>query len=97
MVFPGETVTVAGLDFTFEDPVEYPGLRIKRTPPVVNGLLFGAFALMVVGLWFCFFQTPAIVAVREEGYTLAGPKREGMEMELAALLESEKKSEEILC
>ena len=97
MVFPGETVSVAGLDFTFEEPVEYPGLRIKRTPAVVTALLFAAFALMVVGLWFCFFQTPAIVAVREEGYTVAGPKPQGMELELAALLQNRGKKEEEKC
>ena len=97
MVFPGETVSVAGLDFTFEDPVEYPGLRIKRTPAVVNTLLFAAFALMVVGLWFCFFQTPAIVVVREAGYTVAGPKPQGLEMELAALLEEKQRKEEPVC
>ena len=97
MVFPGETVSVAGLTFTFEDPVEYPGLRIKRTPAAVNALLFAAFGLMVAGLWFCFFQTPAIVAVREEGYTVAGPKPQGMELELAALLESEQRKEETVC
>ena len=89
MVFPGETVTVAGLDFTFEDPVEYPGLRIKQTPTVVNALLFAAFGLMIVGLWFAFFQTPAIVVVRKEGYTVAGPKPRGLELELEAILASE--------
>ena len=97
MVFPGETVSVGGLDFTFGEPVEYPGLRIKRTPPIVNGLLFAAFGLMILGLWFCFFQTPAIVAVREEGYTVAGPKPQGPEMELAALLNSEIRNEELTC
>ena len=97
MVFPGETLSLGGLDFTFEDPVEYPGLRIKRTPEAVNMLLFGAFGLMIVGLWFCFFQTPAIVAVREDGYTVAGPKPQGLEMELEALLESEIRNEETLC
>ena len=97
MVFPGETVSVGGLDFTFGDPVEYPGLRIKRTPPVVNALLFAAFALMVVGLWFCFFQVPAIVAVRENGYTVAGPKPQGLEMELAALTENQIRNEETQC
>lgn len=97
MVFPGETVSVAGLEFTFEDPVEYPGLRIKRTPETINALLFAAFGLMVVGLWFCFFQTPAIVTVREDGYTVAGPKPQGLEMELAALLENEEKKEVELC
>lgn len=94
MVFPGETVSVAGLDFTFGDPVEYPGLRIKVTPPIVNALLFAAFGLMIVGLWFAFFQTPAIVAVRKDGYTVAGPKPKGMELELAALLDKEIRNEE---
>jgi len=97
MVFPGETLSVGGVDFTFEDPVEYPGLRIKRTPEAVMMLLFAAFGLMVVGLWFCFFQTPAIVAVREEGYTVAGPKPQGLELELQVHLESDMRNEENLC
>jgi hypothetical protein len=97
MVFPGETLTVGGVEFTFEDPVEYPGLRIKKTPTIVNALLFAAFGLMVLGLWFCFFQTPAIVAVREEGYTVAGPKPQALQMELAALLESDMRKEEEKC
>ena len=97
MVFPGETLSVGGVDFTFEDPVEYPGLRIKQTPPIVNALLFTVFGLMILGLWFCFFQTPAIVAVREDGYTVAGPKPQAMELELAALLDSEIRKEEEQC
>lgn len=97
MVFPGETLSVGGVEFTFEEPVEYPGLRIKRTPEAVNTLLFAAFGLMIVGLWFCFFQTPAIVAVRKEGYTVAGPKPQGLELELAALFESDTRNEETQC
>ena len=97
MVFPGETLSVGGVEFTFEDPVEYPGLRIKRTPEAVNVMLFSAFGLMILGLWFCFFQTPAIVAVREEGYTVAGPKPQGLILELTSLLESEIRNEETLC
>lgn len=97
MVFPGETLSVGGVEFTFEDPVEYPGLRIKRTPEAVNVMLFSSFGLMILGLWFCFFQTPAIVAVREEGYTVAGPKPQGLILELTALLESEIRNEETLC
>ena len=97
MVFPGETLSVGGIDFTFEDPVEYPGLRIKRTPEAVNALLFAAFGLMVLGLWFCFFQTPSIVVVREEGYAVAGPKPQGLELELSALLETDMRNEETPC
>lgn len=97
MVFPGETLSVGGVEFTFENPVEYPGLRIKKTPEAVNTLLFAAFGLMILGLWLCFFQTPAIVAVRDEGYTVAGPKPQGLELELTALLESAIRNEETLC
>lgn len=97
LVFPGETLAVGGVEYTFEDPIEYPGLRIKKTPAIVNALLFAAFGLMVLGLWFCFFQTPAIVAVREDGYTVAGPKPQGLQMELSALLASDEKKEEDLC
>ena len=52
---------------------------------------------MVVGLWFCFFQTPAIVTVRDEGYTVGGPKPQGLMLELEAILESEIRNEETLC
>lgn len=97
LAFPGETVSVGDVEFTFEDPVEYPGLRIKKTPALVNGLLCTAFALMILGLWFCFFRPPAIVAVRKEGYAVGGPKPQGLELELAALLETEIKKEDESC
>ena len=96
MVFPGETLSVGGVEFTFEEPVEYPGLRIKRTPEAVNKLLFAAFGLMILGLWFCFFQTPAIVVVREDGYTVVGPKPQGLELELGAIFVSDIRNEESL-
>lgn len=98
MAFPGETVSVAGLEFTFEDPVEYPGLRIKRTPAAINALLCAAFVLMILGLWFCFFGSPAIVTVRADGCAIGGPKPQGLRMELAEILEDEtEKKEEIEC
>ena len=97
MAFPGETVSVSGVDFTFEEPVEYPGLRIKRTPTLVNALLCAAFVLMIGGLWLCFFQPPAVVAVRKEGYTAAGPKPQGLELELLAVLGSQSRKEETSC
>ena len=87
LAFPGETVTVGGLEYTFEAPVEYPGLRIKQTPVIVNILLCGAFCLMILGLWFCFFGSPALVTVRPDGCAIGGPKPQGTRMELAALLE----------
>ena len=64
---------------------------------MVNALLVAAFCLMILGLWFCFFQTPAIVTVREDGYAVAGPKPQALELELAALLESDVRKEEEVC
>ncbi len=55
LAFPGESVSVAGMTFSLGDSVEYPGLRIKRTPPFVRTLLFGAFGLMIFGLFVTFF------------------------------------------
>lgn len=94
MAFPGETVSVAGIDFTFEEPVEYPGLRIKKTPEGVNALLCAVFVLMVVGLWLCFFTPPVLVAVDEEGYAVGGPKPQGLRLELEALLGEEFRRDE---
>ena len=98
MAFPGETVSVAGLDFTFEAPVEYPGLRIKQIPTAVNVLLCAAFCLMILGLWFCFFASPAIVTVRSEGCAIGGPKPQGTRMDLNPLLEGKnEEKEEMQC
>ena len=95
MVFPGETVSVGGLDFTFEAPVEYPGLRIKKTPTAVNALLCAAFCLMIAGLWFCFFQSPALVTVRPDGCAVGGPKPQSTRMELLELLDLETQEKEV--
>ena len=89
LAFPGETVSVAGVEYTFEDPVEYPGLRIKKTPPAVNALLCAAFVLMTLGLWLCFFQSPVLVTVTQGGYAVGGPRPQGLELELQMLLETE--------
>ncbi|MBO6039722.1 MAG: cytochrome c biogenesis protein ResB [Oscillospiraceae bacterium] len=86
LAFPGEELTVGDMQYTFNDPIEYPGLRIKRTPPLVNALLFLAFALMVAGLYITFFLQPVLVKTDPDGYTVSGPKPESMRMELRLLL-----------
>ena len=86
LAFPGDSVRVNGLSFTFNEPVEYPGLRIKKTPTVVNALLVAAFALMTAGLYLTFFVQPVLVKLDAEGYAVGGPKPEGMRMELSLLL-----------
>ena len=90
LAFPGDAFEVGGMKFTFNDPIDYPGLRIKHTPTVVNALLLAAFTLMTVGLYITFFLQPVLVKVSPAGYAVGGPKPEGMRLQLEALLESER-------
>ena len=79
---PGEELTVMGLRFRFNDPVEYPGIRVKHVSCLLNGLLVASFALMVAGLCITFFCEPVLVKTDEEGYAVLGPKPESMRIEL---------------
>lgn len=87
LMLPGDRVELGGLIFDLEEPVEYPGLRVKYTPPIVNALLFIAFGLMILGLYITFFMQPVLVKLDEEGYAVSGPKPELMLMDIRALLE----------
>ena len=94
LAFPGDDLEVGGMRFHFNDPIDYPGLRIKHTPTVVNALLLAAFTLMTVGLYITFFLQPVLVKVDDEGYAVGGPKPEGMRLSLEALLESDELSDQ---
>ena len=94
LAFPGEKLTVYNMEFTFNDPVEYPGLRIKHTPKLINALLIAVFVLMIIGLYITFFLQPVLVKVDDTGYAVGGPKPDGMRIELLALLENEQVEEE---
>ena len=90
LAFPGETLQVKELSFTFEEPVEYPGLRIKYTPQVVNALLVASFSLMIAGLYVTFFCQPVLVKVGERGCAVGGPKPEGMRLSVRECKEETK-------
>ena len=94
LAFPGDDLEVGGMRFHFNDPIDYPGLRIKHTPTVVNALLLAAFTLMTVGLYITFFLQPVLVKVDDEGYAVGGPKPEGMRLSLETLLESDELSDQ---
>ena len=94
LAFPGEDLTVGEMQYVFNEPVEYPGLRIKRTPPLVNALLCAAFVLMILGLYITFFLQPVLVKTDPEGYIVGGPKPEGMRMELGLLLREHERDKE---
>ena len=86
LLLPGDVLEIAPLRYEFNDPVSYPGLRIKHTPQLVNALLIACFVLMVAGLFLIFFLPPVLVKVDAEGYAVGGPKPEGTRLELQALL-----------
>ena len=82
LALPGEALTVMNLRFTFNAPVEYPGIRIKHVSPLLNALLVAAFTLMIAGLYITFFCEPVLVKLDSEGYAVSGPKPEHMRVEL---------------
>ena len=90
LAFPGETLTIGDVSFTFLEPTSYPGLRIKYVSPAVLGALYAVFVLMVAGLYLCFFMVPTAVALTEEGYAIVSPKPPtGLIIGLSACLEEE--------
>jgi len=91
LAFPDETLTIGDVSFTLLDPVSYPGLRIKHMNTAVLGALYAVFALLVAGLYLCFFVTPVAVCVTQEGYAVCSPKTQtGLMIELEALFEEGK-------
>ena len=94
LAFPGDALEVKGMEYAFNEPVEYPGLRIKYTPTWVNALLFASFALLLLALTVTFFLQPVLVKVDGDGYAVGGPKPEGMRIELQARFGEYRKEKE---
>lgn len=87
LAFPGDELQVGSLKFRFENPVEYPGLRIKYTPPVINILLCAAFLLMIAGFYITFFCQPVLVRLDPDGCAVGGQKPEGMRIRIQEWME----------
>ena len=82
LALPGDELELTGLRFTFNSPVEYPGIRIKHVSRLFNALLIASFTLMIAGLTLAFFFDPVLVKTDAEGYVVGGPKPEHMRIEL---------------
>jgi cytochrome c biogenesis protein len=82
LAVPGDELELKGLRFTFNSPVEYPGIRIKHVSRLFNALLIASFMLMIAGLTLAFFFEPVLVKTDAEGYAVGGPKPEHMRIEL---------------
>lgn len=95
VAFPGTVIELGGLSYRFNDPAQYPGLRIKYTPPLVNTLLFASFALMILGLYITFFMQPVLIKVDGVGYAVGGPKPEGTRIELKEFLKGYEREEKL--
>ena len=90
---PGESLSLAGIEFTFLDPY-YPGLRIKTLPVrAANSLLEAAFVLMLVGLFISFYLPSVLVKADGTGYTVAGARGERLRLELKGRLAEEKEAQ----
>jgi len=59
MILPDETFEVGGVYYTFREPAAYPGLSVKTQPLWVTPVLYASFAVLVLGLYLCFFHVPA--------------------------------------
>ena len=92
---PGEELQVGTLKFRFEDPVEYPGLRIKYTPGFINALLCGAFLILIAGFYITFFCQPIQVRLDPDGCAVGGPKPEGTRIRIREWMEVSKEKESV--
>ena len=95
LAFPGEELQVGNLKFRFENPVEYPGLRIKYTPGLINVLLCASFLLMIVGFAITFFCQPVLIRLDPDGCAVGGPKPEGMRIRIQEWAEESRAKETI--
>ena len=92
LAFPGDVQEIGEFKIHFDDPVEYPGLRIKQSPVFINYCLLISFLIMTAGLYITFFVQPVLITVNEDGYTLIGSRQERMNILLKdALKEAEGK------
>ena len=73
-LFPGDVIEVGGMTLTVKTPETVPGLRVKQLSGLLLGLLYLVFALLIFGLWMCFFKVPVCVAVKEEGFSVTGTR-----------------------
>lgn len=77
MVLPDETFEVAGVYYTFRAPQAYPGLSVKTQPQWVTPVLYASFAVLVAGLYLCFFHVPAAVCLADGKVRAASGKDAG--------------------
>ncbi len=74
VMLPDETIEAGGVYFTFREPISYPGLRVKTQPGWVLPILYTSFAVLVAGLYLCFFHVPAAICLKDGKVRAASTK-----------------------
>ena len=81
---PGEMVQAGEVIFTFNEPVPYPGIRVKHVPNPFPIMLYISFVLLTAGFWLCYFHMPVIVTIRKGSYSVTGSS--GVELEITKII-----------
>ena len=92
MLMPGNIVDTGLISFEFNDPVAYPGIRVKRIPYPFPALLYASFVLITLGFWLCFFHMPALVTVSNDSYAITGQKTQAAQFEIDTFLDKLKET-----
>lgn len=90
MAFAGDTYSIGGVEYRFGEPESFSGIRVKTVSPWVLGGLYASFVLLTLGLYLCFFASPAYAFVEEGGYNFWSMKKDVLfERDVARILGKE--------
>lgn len=93
MAFSGDTFSIGGVDYRFEDPLPFSGIRVKTVSPWILGGLYAAFVMLTLGLYLCFFASPVYAVMTDEGYYFWSLKKDVLlQREMDKILEKEEKA-----
>ena len=65
VMLPDATFEVGGVYYTYRKPMAYPGLAVKTQPTWVMPILYTSFAVLLAGLYLCFFHVPSALCMAE--------------------------------
>lgn len=96
LAFPGSSIEIGGVTYTFYEPELNPGLLIKEQPVWALGILYVSFVIMLIGLYACFFITTEVVCIKNKGISFVSRKNTEQRIvvyssELEQEIEKEKK------
>lgn len=79
VMLPDETFEIGGVYYTFRRPMAYPGLSVKTQPEWVLPVLYTSFAVLLLGLYLCFFHVPVALCFAD-GRVRAASGKDGSDL-----------------